>query len=124
MVELLTLGTSQVGQDPELAMKLVTDPPPVLEPVKVQVVPEQDPAPEEKENVKAPATVLMDVTPAIDPHPVAKVQISDPFAVNLAGVVVEIAIVSALKFPVPFVSIDHPTEPTSSHENPPCVSND
>jgi hypothetical protein len=67
VVLVATLGTSQVGQLPELAMKLVTDPPPVPAPVKVQVVPEHDPAPPEKLKVKAPAVELMELTPALEP---------------------------------------------------------
>jgi hypothetical protein len=47
------------------AMKFVTDPPPLPEPVKVQVVPEHDPAPPEKLKVNAPDVLLMLVTPPL-----------------------------------------------------------
>ena len=62
VVEVATLGTSHVGQLAELAMKLVTVPPPELDPVKVQVVPVQLPAPLLNENVYAPAVPLIDNT--------------------------------------------------------------
>ena len=63
VVEVATLGTSHVGQEPLDATKFVTEPPPLPDPVNVQVVPEQEPAPAEKLNVKAPALVLIEVTP-------------------------------------------------------------
>ena len=62
VVLVATAGVSQDGQVP--AMKFVTDPPPDPEPVNVQVVPVQLPAPALKLNVKAPAVLLIDVTPA------------------------------------------------------------
>ena len=67
VVLFVTVGTHQLGHDPALAMKLVTDPLPLLDPVIVQVVvpPEkvQLPAPLEKFKTKAPAFVLTDGTP-------------------------------------------------------------
>ena len=65
VVELVvTVGTSQVGQSLVFAIKLVTDPPPLPDPVKVQVVVVQEPAPAENEKVNAPGVPLIDDTPA------------------------------------------------------------
>lgn len=79
VVEVATEGTSHDGQLPVGAMKLVTDPPPEPEPVKVQVVPEHDPAPEEKLKVNAPEVALMEVTP---PAPHSDVQVESPVLKN------------------------------------------
>lgn len=65
VVEVATEGTNHVGHEPLLATKLVTDPPPAPDPVNVHVVPLHDPAPELKENVNAPAVVLIEVTPLV-----------------------------------------------------------
>jgi hypothetical protein len=62
VVEFATEGTNHAGQLPEGARKSVTDPPPLLEPVNVQVVPTHDPAPVLKLNVNAPGTVLIEET--------------------------------------------------------------
>ena len=62
VVEVATLGTRNDGHDPVLAMKFVTVPPPVDVPVNVHVVPEQEPAPDEKANVYAPGVPLIAVT--------------------------------------------------------------
>lgn len=64
VVLLVTVGTSHVGQSTVFAIKSVTDPPPVPDPVKLQVVVVQDPAPAEKVKVKAPAVPLIEDTPA------------------------------------------------------------
>ena len=67
VVLFVTVGTHQLGHDPALAMKLVTEPLPLLDPVMVQVVvpPEntQLPAPLEKLKTRGPAFALTDGTP-------------------------------------------------------------
>jgi hypothetical protein len=68
VVLVATEGTSQVGHEPVFATKLVTEPPPVPEPVKVQVVPEHEPAPEEKLKVNAPPVELILETPPEAPQ--------------------------------------------------------
>jgi len=70
VVDVATEGTSQVGQLPELAMKFVTDPPPEPDPVKLQVVPVQEPAPAEKLKVNPPLCPLIENTqPVFDMFP-------------------------------------------------------
>jgi len=65
VVDVATVGTNQVGQFAEFAMKFVTLPPPDPDPEKVQVVPVQLPAPEAKLNVNAPEVPLIVPTTAV-----------------------------------------------------------
>src|ERR1700734_558260 len=69
VVLFVTVGTSQDGHDPEGAEKSVTEPPPVPDPVKLQMFPTQPPAPALKVNVKAPVVLLIEETPPPPPPP-------------------------------------------------------
>lgn len=76
-VEVVTEGTNHVGQSAVLAMKFVTEPPPVPEPVKLQVtgfVPVQPPAPALNVRTYGTASELIVGTPLTGAQAAPRVQ--------------------------------------------------